>query len=90
MSLEKRKALLTLIGRPKKIASKKIANKAGLEGEGLREQINATEDRKYPYKFLHCRDLAFGKGQLGAGIMEDVQNHQINASEFYANYFATK
>ena len=28
--------------------------------------------------------------QIGAGIMEDVQNHQINASEFYANYFATK
>ena len=49
-----------------------------------------NKDRTYPYKFLHCRDLAFGKKQLGAGIMEDVQNHQINASEFYANYFATK
>jgi len=50
-----------------------------------------NKDRTYPYKFLHCKDLAFGeKGQLGSGIMEDVQNHQTNATDYYANYFATK
>ena len=49
-----------------------------------------NKDRKYPYKFLQCRDLAFGEEQLGAGIIEDVQNQQTNVTDYYANYFATK
>jgi len=31
-----------------------------------------------------------GADQEGLGIMEDIQNHQTNASDYYANFFATK
>ena len=51
----------------------------------LLKKGNWNNDRDYPYKFLHLKDV-----MAGGGAIEDVQNNQTNLVDYFANYFAIR
>jgi len=88
MTISKRKALLSLIGRPKKAATKQTRTPArtsiSAPGTPLPAPVFISTPTQKPAPRPRGRKLQ------GNGIMENVQNHQTNATDYYANFFATK